>query len=120
VVRYSALTEPTFATQAAATFSVDLLPTVAAPVRIILSGLCPRCSDPTTHTHPLFITKSIEAVDEVRAQGLWELVGEEPPDEWNIPVSCACSEPHEGRPIGATGCGAYWGMTVERQRRQTP
>jgi hypothetical protein len=28
------------------------------------------------------------------------------------PVICTCEEPHDGRPEGQVGCGAYWNFIL--------
>ena len=117
---YDVITDPSYPTKAAATFTVEFVPSDEAPVRIVLGGPCPRCEEQMVQVHPLFIVKGVEEIDEATAVGLWELAGTDVPDQWDIPMSCACGEAHATRPEGAIGCGAYWGLTVERHVDPTP
>ncbi|MBE8475991.1 hypothetical protein [Streptomyces justiciae] len=95
ILPYLETTEPGFADSAADTFVIH---EHGVGLRI-LCGPCPRCSAPIdiplfqetvkgTRSHPSTATSGIET------------------------VMCTCQEPHEGRPEGRVGCGAYWNFLL--------
>ena len=57
-----------------------------------LSGACPRCSHPTSHSFEVGVVMGVDAVQKVRAR---------------TNVDCQCRLLHDGRPDKRDGCG--WG-----------
>jgi hypothetical protein len=95
-IPYLEATDPSFAEQAARSFSVEEV--VPGVLRLI--GPCPRCSD------------RIEVPVVARVyRGAKNL-------PTTVPVQCTCDvDAHPGRPEGRVGCGAYWNLTVSGDAR---
>lgn len=93
---YDEVTDDSYGQQAAQTFA-----TSPTPGGLILSGHCPRCTDPMAFPY----------VDGVY-RGLGPRRVRPPRDSDKLPMICTCVEDHAGRPAGSTGCGAYWNITV--------
>ncbi|MGW2571656.1 hypothetical protein [Streptomyces sp. NPDC001537] len=92
---YLETTDPGFADSAADTFVIE---DHGVGLRI-LCGPCPRCS--ATIDIPLF-------QETVKGPGSPSAAGRSGVET----VMCTCEEPHEGRPEGRLGCGAYWNFLL--------
>lgn len=95
---YQEMTGPQYSSAAASAFEVQEQQMGVLSLR----GPCPRCGS----------VIEILVVDHiVRRMG-------RPADEPDAaaanvePVICTCDEPHEGRPEGRVGCGAYWNFSL--------
>ena len=98
-VPYQEVTDPRFAAEAAASFVVE---DHGDGVQL-LRGPCPRCR----------IHIDVPVVPEiVRTYRPEADVGGGMPDGTVEPVICTCTEPHDGRPEGRVGCGAYWNFIL--------
>jgi hypothetical protein len=94
---YLEVTRPEYATIAAAAFEIEEYKSGSVALR----GPCPRCK----------AVIEIPVVSQVvRGLSRWT---QAPAVAADIePVICTCAEPHEGRPEGRVGCGAYWNFTL--------
>ncbi|MER7764038.1 hypothetical protein [Streptomyces sp. NPDC097619] len=70
----------------------------------VLTGTCPRCGCAFAFTY----TRRVFRHPRPRSGRV---------DGATVPVLCVCGSPHEGRPEGEEGCGAYWNVVLERARR---
>ena len=95
---YLEVTDPGYAATAASAFEVQ----EGKLGDLSLRGPCPRCG--TVIEIPVF--------DYVVRRAGRPTSAAEPPDAGIEPVICTCDEPHEGRPEGQVGCGAYWNFTL--------
>lgn len=71
---------------------------------IVLVGPCPRCADPMQYP---WVDDSYRGI--LPPTGLSAL----PANRRTAKMICTCSAPHEGRPDGEIGCGAYWNLSLE-------
>lgn len=94
IVRYQETTDPSYASTAAQTFVIE-----SHGISLqVLRGPCPRCN----------VTIDVPIVRAI-VKGLNSTTTS--PDDVE-PVICTCEEPHEGRPEGRVGCGAYWNFSL--------
>jgi hypothetical protein len=98
---YVEKTDPDYAVQAAATFTVTV---TEEDDGTVLSGPCPRCQG----------TIEIRLYDELvrdwfpqRRHGV-----PAPPASVGEPMICTCELEHPQRPPGNVGCGAYWNLVL--------
>ncbi|MGH3900928.1 MAG: hypothetical protein ACRDTA_22325 [Pseudonocardiaceae bacterium] len=93
---YDEVTDDAYGQRAAASFA-------AIPIRggMVLSGPCPRCTDPMTFPYVNEVYRAIRPSRRTKDPGTPKL-----------PMICTCEEKHLGRPSGVKGCGAYWNITV--------
>lgn len=120
---YAEIHETGYEDLAAKTFVAQFVPNSDSPSDIYVSGPCPRCTQPMTFRHPVLIVRGIDRVEDATAAGLWDLVrqqGGDVPTEWSFTAYCHCRVKHPKAPEDATGCGAFWGMTVTRPPEERP
>lgn len=96
---YVETTEPDYAVQAAATFSVT-----EEDDGSVVSGPCPRCKG----------LIEIRLFDEVVRDWFPRLRRgvPVPPVSAGEPMICTCELDHPQRPPGNVGCGAYWNLVL--------
>jgi hypothetical protein len=94
---YKEMTDPGYATTAAAAFEIDEYEAGALTLR----GPCPRCRAEI----------EIPVVSSI-VRGLTQWAGMPQSAARIEPVVCTCEEPHGGRPEGRVGCGAYWNFIL--------
>jgi hypothetical protein len=92
---YIEQTQSAYAALAISTFIATELQGV-----MILSGICPRCEASMEFPVSDRIIRG-GPIDEASPAAV------EP-----TTVFCTCEEPHEGRPDGKVGCGAYWAFEL--------
>ncbi|MFF9568693.1 hypothetical protein [Streptomyces sp. NPDC014685] len=100
---YEEVTEPGY--PAAYTAGLLVEPTGDGAV---LTGTCPRCHCATVYTWTRSVVRSAPRVVRSGHPGT-RLVP--------VPVLCVCRTEHPGRPGDEEGCGAYWNILLERERR---
>lgn len=93
---YNEMTHDDYGSQVAATFAA--IPTDGG---VILSGACPRCTDPMGFPHVSEVFKVI-----LPARRTTD------PSTSKLPMICTCKETHPGQPTDVEGCGAYWNITL--------
>jgi hypothetical protein len=71
---------------------------------LIFLGDCPRCG---VQIDPLAIGDVVRGPQEAAAQPQFQYR--------DVVLKCNCTEPHEGRPEGREGCGAYWSLRLRRR-----
>ncbi|MFF1644904.1 hypothetical protein [Streptomyces sp. NPDC058240] len=74
----------------------------------VLTGTCPRCHCATVYTWTRSVVRAAPRTGRPRRTG----TGLVP-----VPVLCVCTTEHPGRPGDEEGCGAYWNILLERERR---
>lgn len=78
----------------------------------IVQGECPRCSHQFS-VHKILTAVAGEPLATLSTNSL--KVARKMPTWVNLTVSCACSEPHSGRPHGdGRGCGVTFGIQAMR------
>jgi hypothetical protein len=97
-LRYQEMTDAQYATTAAGQFEVEEYGVGVLTLR----GPCPRCG--AMIEIPL-VNRVVKGVSQAAAASPREVSEGEP-------VICTCEEPHEGRPEGRVGCGAYWNFIL--------
>lgn len=97
---YEEITDPSFATKAAASFEV--LPTHGG---VTLQGTCPRCTDPMDFPH-------VNRVYRLTLRRRSAAARHSGAEQNRVPMICTCTADHPGRPEGLDGCGAYWNVTL--------
>lgn len=70
--------------------------------RITFNGICPYCGGKVSCPVDLELVPSDSGA--FVAQGASELI---------LVIECSCTQPHEGRPAGKSGCGQSWTVLVE-------
>lgn len=98
LVPYEVVSAPAFAKLAAESFAVDRLPDGV----LVLTGTCPRCRRPMTYAERPRSPSVRSASESDPASATPE----------TFTVICTADGPYPGQPPGATGCGAYWYVTV--------
>jgi hypothetical protein len=95
---YQEITGAQYATTAAGNFEIE-----EYKIGILtLRGPCPRCG----------AMIEIPVVDRV-VRGVSQVAAASPSEASDgEPVICTCEEPHDGRPEGQVGCGAYWNFIL--------
>lgn len=94
---YREITDQQYAITAAGEFEIEEY----RPGILTLRGPCPRCG----------AIIEIPVVGQVVKGVTPEALSFGEASEWE-PVICTCEEPHEGRPEGRVGCGAYWNFIL--------
>jgi hypothetical protein len=97
LLAYQEITDPSYASVASA-FEIEehQLGTLS------LRGPCPRCG--TVIEIPV-VSQVVRRIRRPTREPAVVVADVEP-------VICTCDEPHEGRPEGRVGCGAYWNFTL--------
>ncbi|MFG2671760.1 hypothetical protein ACPXCP_21830 [Streptomyces sp. DT20] len=73
----------------------------------VLTGTCPRCRCTMVYTWTRSVVRAASRTRRRRTgTGLVA-----------VPVLCVCVTGHPGRPDDEEGCGAYWNIQLERERR---
>ncbi|MFJ1897061.1 MULTISPECIES: hypothetical protein [unclassified Streptomyces] len=99
---YEEVTEPGY--PAAYTACLRIEPTGDGAV---LTGICPRCRCTMVYTWTRSVVRAASRTR--RGRTGTGLVA--------VPVLCVCVTGHPGRPDDEEGCGAYWNIQLERERR---
>ena len=101
---YKAITDDTYAVDAAKSFSVTEL----GHGTLVLRGPCPRCRaliDIPVVSSIFRSSWSVGSWLRARAPKTAEAGHKEP-------MMCTCEGDHPNRPEGHKGCGAYWTLTI--------
>jgi hypothetical protein len=95
---YQERTDAQYATTAAGNFEIEEYKVGVLTLR----GPCPRCG---AMIEIPVVNRVVRAVGQVAAASPRQASDGEP-------VICTCEEPHDGRPEGQVGCGAYWNFIL--------
>jgi hypothetical protein len=105
---YEEITNETFATLAAANFSVEEL----VPGTLVLRGPCPRCSTLIDIPVVSSVFRAARVAGELPRQRISATS-----DDHVEPMICTCEEAHPHRPDDRVGCGAYWNLIIRAEAK---
>ena len=117
LVGYEEIHEDGYEELVAKSFSSEFVPSADSPSDVYVAGPCPRCRQPMTFRYPILIFRGVEEASDVAAEALWQVMrerGAPVPTGWSFTAYCMCKAKHPNAPDDASGCGAFWGMTVNR------
>lgn len=113
MVRWRKYQSNSFGAKAAGTATGKFEPP-DAPVRVVLTGWCPRCNHQTPNTE--LIRVPAPSAEEHVELGVRRQVE---PIKGTVALDCACTVSHPGRPRKVTsGCGARWALLVSGPKDQ--
>jgi hypothetical protein len=114
-IPYREESDPVWNEEAVRTSAVEVLPDEKRPVRIVITGPCPRCHHDSRHVEPVIIVRGVDDAlpdDASREiQAALDRAGVSVRD-CDVEVLCACGVAHPGTPEGESGCGGSWSLTV--------
>lgn len=117
LVDYEEIHEVGYEDLVAKSFNAEFVPNANSPSDVYVAGPCPRCRQAMTFRYPILIFRGAEEASGAAADAMWQTLrdrGIPLPTGWSFTAYCMCKEKHPDAPDSATGCGAYWGMTVNR------